>query len=325
MGNSNLKHNSIEKYLITRIPAITENATVKDALSMLEKKSNIYDSVDYIYTIDKNKNLTGMFSVQELFNNPKDTPIKEFIQKAETISLNTEIEQAAHIALKHKLKQIPVTKSKKLIGVVSSREILSVINKSLRQDIFHFAGIHKSHLEFDNSLEIPMLKALKAHLSWLIIGFIGAMFMASYIRLFEDTLAKYLIIASFMPAIVYISDALGTQFQTVFVRDLAILGKSLDLKKYFSKQITLGFLIALLISLLMFFFISVVWNVPHTAYVISLAAFATLIVTTLSALFTTFLIKRFKFDPALGSGPVATIISDITSVVIYFIIVVLLI
>lgn len=328
MRKNQSKHNqnSVKRHLITKIPVIKETATVKSVLLMLEKSSDKYDSVDCIYIIDGSGSLIGMFYIEELFNNPKNTQVKNFmLRNVVTASLETEIEKVAHLALKHDLKQIPIVKSKKLIGAVSAREILSTINKSLRKDIFHFAGIHKSHLDFENSLEIPFFEAVRNRLTWLIIGLIGAMLMALYIDLFEETLAKHLVIASLVPAIVYISDALGTQFQTIFVRDLAILGKELDVKKYFLKQLIIGFLIASVIATLMFSFISLIWNEPLIAFVISLASFTALLITSFTALLITLLIKKFKFDPALGSGPIATIISDITSVVIYFIIVVLLV
>lgn len=320
------RQDAIERYLITKIPIVKENATIKDVLSMLEKPENKYDSVDCIYVIDNRNELVGMFYIQELFNNPKFTKVKDIMQRNVTaISLETEIERAAHLALKHNLKQIPVTKSRRLLGVLSSREILSIINKSLRKDILHFAGVHKSHLDFENSLEIPFFKTVKNRLCWLILGFIGAIIIALYIGLFESVLAKYLIIGSFVPAIVYISDALGTQFQTIFVRDLAVLGKELNIKKYFLKQMAIGFLIASIIGILLFLSIYLLWSWPRIAFIISLSSFITLVITSFTALLITLLIERFRFDPALGSGPIATIISDITTVVIYFIIVVLLI
>ncbi len=328
MKKNQNKHNqsSVERHLITKIPVVKETATVKSVLLLLEESSNKYDSVDCIYVIDTNESLIGMFYIEELFNNPKNTQVKEFMLKnVVTASLETELEKVAHLALKHDLKQIPIVKSKKLVGAVSARQILSTINISLRKDIFHFAGIHKSHLDFENSLEIPFSKAVKNRLSWLIVGFMGAILMALYISLFEETLAKYLIIASFVPAIVYISDALGTQFQMIFIRDLAILGKEFDIKKYFLKQMNIGLSIAFIIGILMFSAISFIWSEPRIAVIISLASFTALMITSFTALLTTLLIKNFKLDPALGSGPVATIISDFTSVVIYFIIVVLLI
>ncbi len=318
--------NSIEKHLITKIPVISENSSIKDVIELLEKRNTNYDSIIYIYTIDKKENLSGVLSIKEIFNNSKNTPIKKLFKKnVIDISLNMGLEQIAHLALIHKLKQIPVTKDKKIIGIVSSKEILSTINKSLKQDIFNFAGIHKSHLDFENNMEIPILKALKNRISWLIIGFIGAMIIALYIGLFEETLSKYLVIASFVPTIVYLSDSLGTQSQTLFIRDLAIFGKNLNIKKYFIKQTTIAFLIALIFACLIYLFILLIWKIPHIAFIISLSCFCTLLIANFFSFLITYIIKKSKFDPALGSGPIATIISDITSIVVYFIIVVLLI
>ncbi len=318
-------NNSLKKCILTKIPIVKKNYTVRRVLSILEKESNTYDSVDYIYVTDNNKNLIGVFSIEELFNKPKDTSVGKFMQtKLVTVSPEIEIERIAHLALKHDLKAIPVVKSRKLIGIISSRKIVSIVNRALREDIFHFAGIHKSHLDFESSLEVPLFKVLRDRLSWLIVGLFGAMFIALYISLFEETLVKYLIVASFVPAIVYISDALGTQLQTIFVRDLAVLGKGINLKKYFFRQMMVSFLIAMVIGIIMFSVISLFWGVPFIAFVISSAVLLSLLITSLTALLITLAIKRFRFDPALGSGPIATIISDITSVIIYFLVVVLL-
>jgi len=132
MNNSHEK-SSINEHIIHKIPIIDEDSTIKDALLMLEKISNKYDSVDNIFVLDQKDNLIGLFDIQELFNKPKNTLIKKIMQKKIiTVSLDTEIEKVAHIALKHNLKQIPVTRSKKLIGVVATKDILSTINKSLK-------------------------------------------------------------------------------------------------------------------------------------------------------------------------------------------------
>ncbi len=324
MGTKNGIH-SIEKYILNRIPVVRKTDSVKKVLTIFEKESHSYDSLDYVYVTDDDENLIGVFSIKELFHKPKNMLIERFMQtKLITVSPETEIERIAHLALKHDLKAMPVVKSKKLIGVISSRKIVAIVNKALREDIFHFAGVHRSHLDFENSLEIPLFKVVKDRLSWLIIGLFGAMIIAFYIGLFEETLAKYLIIGAFVPAIVYMSDALGTQLQTILVRDLAIAGKEINLSKYFFRQITVSFFMAIVIGIIMFLVISLLWKVPFIAFVISLAVLLSLIITSVTAFLITLAIKRFRFDPALGSGPIATIISDITSVVIYFLVVVLL-
>ncbi|MEM2478979.1 MAG: magnesium transporter [Candidatus Pacearchaeota archaeon] len=316
------QHSQLEKHLLKKIPVVNKNTTVKEVISKIEKKK--YDSIDYIYVVE-NKNLIGVIDTEDLFKQPKNKPVGSFMRNVFFAKPDFELERIAHLALIHNLKQVPIIrevgKEKRLIGAISIREILSVINKSLKRDILHFAGIHKAHLEFENSMEVPYNKAIEHRLSWLVVGFVGALLIALFVSFFESALAGYFIIASFIPVITYISDALGTQFQTLLVRDFAILGKNLNLAKYFFKQMVIGLAIALIFGILTFGFIIAIWHKLKVAFIISFAIFAALIITGFFSLLITALIKRFNFDPALGSGPIATIISDIVSVVIYFIIV----
>lgn len=311
------------EYVLGKVPIVGKQATINQVRRLLEKERTTYDTVDYIYVVDEGKRLIGVFSVRALFNAKKATHIKHLMQtKLVKVTPRTSLERVAHLALTHNLKSLPVVRAGRLLGVVPARTILATLNQALREDIFHFAGIHRSHTEFENSLKVPLLKAVKDRLLWLIIGLFGAMLIAVYMDMFESTLAGYYLVASFVPAIVYCSDALGTQLQTLFVRDLAVLGQKLDLKVYFLRQLGLSVVIAGIISGLMFGFIALFWQAAYLAFLISFAGFLSLLTTSLSSLFITLLIRRFKFDPGLGSGPIATVISDMTSVVIYFLIIV---
>ncbi len=310
---------SITKIMDTNIPTVKKGQTINEVISILEKKGKPFETIDYIYVNDKNENLVGFFSVKELFRSSKNTSVDKIMQtKIVMVSPITDAENVAHLALKHGLKAVPVVEKGKLLGVVSPREIIQILNKSLRKDLFHFAGIHKSHLEYENSLTVPVSKSLIHRAPWLIIGLIGVIIVAAYIGLFEEELKKYLLLAFFIPAIVYISDALGTQLQTILIRDMAILGKDLQVKKYFLKQMLISVLISFIVGIGLFLAVSIFWKQTYMAFVISLAAFVSLIFTSFTALLTTFMIKKLGYDPALGGGPLATIISDAASIVIYF-------
>ena len=120
------------------------------------------------------------------------------------------------------------------------------------------------------------------------------------------------------------SNALGTQHQTLFIRDLALLGRKLNIKKYFIKQMTIGLFIAIIISVTLFFVVGLLWKQFFMAFVIGTSMFFTLFVTSFTSFLVTFCISKMKLDPALGSGPLATIISDVTSIMVYFLIAFLL-
>ena len=67
---------------------------------------------------------------------------------------------------------------------------------------------------------------------------------AIIINSLEKTLEKHLILAFFLPTIIYMSDAIGTQLQTLLVRDIAILGKNLKVGRYFFRQMTISLVIS---------------------------------------------------------------------------------
>ncbi len=317
--------NTAGKKMITEIITAKPDDSIKNVLDKLRLIAKKLNNVDYIYINDNNGLLVGVASIKELFLQPKNKKLKEIMNtKVVHISPNTELEKAANVAFMHSIKAVPVVENGKLLGILNAHEVHYILNKALKEDILHFAGIHKSHLEYENTLEVPLLKTVEHRIPWLIIGFIGILITAGIINIFESILNKYIILAFFIPAIVYMSSALGTQHQTLFIRDLAVMGKELKIGLYFSRQMFISLIIGSAIGLLTFLAVSMIWKQQFIAFVIALSIFIAIIITSFTSLVVTIIIKKFKMDPALGSGPFATVVSDLTSIVIYFLIAMLL-
>jgi magnesium transporter len=312
--------------MITEFLTANKDEVIGSVLHRLRKEIHKLKKIDYIYVVDKNEHLLGVVSMRDLLVFSKHTKIKEAIKrKPVSISPDTDQEKAADLAVKHNLKAIPITQKGRLIGIVPIEEIFSILNRALREDILHLAGIHKAHMKYENTLAVPLFVSILHRIPWLIIGLIGITVAAIFIGIFEATLENYIILAFFIPAIVYMSDALGTQHQTLFIRDLAILDKDLKIKYYFFRQMLIGVLLSLIISLLIFIIIAAFWQQSFMALIIATSMFITLIFSSFTSLFTTLVMNKLKVDPALGSGPLATIISDVTSIIIYFVVAYLLI
>src|SRR3989344_5094083 len=233
-------------------------------------------------------------------------PLKKYfiVRKRQVLSTS-----CTGILCKHQLKAIPSVADGKLVEVVPPGKITAILNNALRTNLFHFAGIHRSHLDFENSLTTPILRSIAHRTPWLIIGMIGIVIVAVFIGMFQRVLEKHIILAFFMPAILYLSNALGTQDQALFIRDLAVMGDELKLHKYLVRQALTSILIAMVIGTLMFFAVALIWRELHIAFVISFAVFASLGVTTVTSYLVTIVLKKIGYDPALGGGPFATILS----------------
>ena len=324
--NQDDKKNLAINYITDKIPIVLDSYTISQTYNFINKNIHLFDTIDYIYVVNNKKNLVGVLSIKKLFEYSKKIKIKNIMQKEIIhVSPDTEKGKVANLALKHGIKAIPIVEKNKLLGVILTNKILSIINRTLHENILYFAGVHKGHLEYEDTMHVPLPLTLFHRIPWLVIGLLGVLFAAGFISKFEDTLGKHLILAFFIPAIVYMSDALGTQHQTLFIRDLAVFGKELKLLPYLLRQMLIGLIIGLFIGITVFLIVSFFWKESYIALVIALAIFITLVISSITSLITTLLFKVFKQDPALGSGPFATIISDVLSIIIYFIIVALMI
>lgn len=300
---------------------VRKNQRVAEIYDLLRKKSNLYEVMDYIYVIEGDKRLIGVFSIKDIFRFHAKTPVEAFMQrKVITVSAKTETEKVAHIALRHGIKAVPIVEGDKIVGVVSSKNLIKILNQSSTKDSFHFAGIHKSHMEYESTMEVPIMESVVHRVPWLISGLIGILATAAFIGLFENTLENNIILAFFIPVVVYISDALGTQIQTLLVRDLAVMGKDLKISKYVIKQTAISMIIASMMSALLFLTISSFWQARGIASIISLATFISLTLATISSFIIILGIKKLGGDPALGGGPFGTVISDSLSIVTYLIV-----
>ncbi len=316
--------NTAGSVMVTDFFQATPDQTFRQVIKKLSEKKS-YEFMDYGYILNKKGGLMGAFSIGDLFRHSQNTHIKKIMQK-KTVSVSPQSsdESAAHTAVRYGLKALPVVEKGRMIGVIPPKKILHIIHKSSQEDFLHMAGIHKSHLEYEDTTKVPVYVSVWHRAPWLLIGLFGIMVAAGFINMFETALEEYIILAFFIPAIVYLADALGSQHVTLCVRDLASHGSNLNKVKYFLKQTSIAFFLGIIISVATFIVILLFWNEPFIGFVISFALFLSAMITNLTSLLTTLIIDKLGKDPAYGSGPFATVLSDVTSIVVYLFVATLL-
>ncbi len=158
-------------------------------------------------------------------------------------------------------------------------------------------------------------RLLKLRLPSLIVGLALGIVLSFITSRFEEVLAKNIQIAFFIPFIVYMADAVGTQTESIYIRDLKT-GKAI-FKKYLIKETALGIILGLISSLAVAL-ITFIWlGSTKLTFAISLAMFGAVAIAPLVALIVTELLQLEHTDPAVGAGPIATVVQDTISVVIY--------
>lgn len=314
---SKYPHKTAGSLMTDKVPMITENATVGDVESLLIKEAANFETINYVYLLDGEHRLKGVISLKELFRSQKTGLIKELSpEKVISVHASTHQERAALLALKHNLKALPVVdKDNHFLGIITPDNILRILDSEAVENILRFGGI--THGSYDNIFNIPILTSLKHRIPWLIIGLAGGLFTAGLVHSFEKILSQNLILTAFIPLILYMASAVGTQMEAFIIRDLAV---EPDLKffKYFFRQLGIMFIIAVVVSFGLYGFNLLISQDGTVSFVLSIAMFFAIISSVLTGLVIPFLFGKLSLDPANASGPIGTIIQDFLSVFIYF-------
>lgn len=299
-----------ESRSISAVPVCREDDTVREVIDLL--RQNNYRVLDYIYVLGSKGRIKGVFSVRDLFLKNKEERGGNFMErKVIRARASDDQEKAAFLALRNDLKSVPVVDKRDcFIGAIPSHVILKILYREQKEDILRSVGI-VGEGEFQGAWKLFSLRV-----PWLLVGLFGGVFAAQIVSFFESSLKEYFIVAAFVPLIVYMADAVGAQTQTLYIRSLVF--PHFENRRYFLREVKVSVLLALFLgtalSLIGFF----MFGETDIAAVLGVSLFLTISAAVLISVMIPFLFQRMKLDPALGSGPFATIVADITSLIIYF-------
>jgi magnesium transporter len=308
-------------HVVDRVPLAASHERAGEVLARLP--GNHFDYAGAAYLVDDHGRLLGTVRMTALFQAPCDQPIVELMERSLAVHPETDQEHIASHALRHGLTAVPVTdRDGRLLGVVPPLVLLEVLRREHVEDIHRLAGIRRETAQARAAIEAPPARRARDRLPWLLVGLAGSMLATLVVAFFERQLQSRVAIAFFIPGIVYLADAIGTQTEAIAVRGLSL--SHAPIRQLVMGELRTGILIGLVLGTLS---IPGIWLVLGDAYLavsvgLSLLVAGT-VATTIGLLFP-WALSRFGRDPAFGSGPIATIVQDVLSLVIYFFVVSLL-
>ena len=261
-------------------------------------------------------------SLKKLFRAASDIIVDTLFADQHIVSVlpDDSPEYAVHLSVRHRLASIPVVdKNNVFLGVVPAENIISVIHEKHADYRAARTGVHRSHAGFDAFLDVSVLDSVKHRILWLLIGLCGGLVAAKVISGFEMTIEKNLILATFIPLVVYIADAVRTQLEAFAIRDFAVF-RRIDFFAYFAKQASVVFIISLIMGIVTSLLSLLLYNNLNLSIILGAAIIAACISSVLTGLIVPIVFMKMNRDPADASGPIGTIIQDILSVFIYFLI-----
>lgn len=175
----------------------------------------------------------------------------------------------------------------------------------------------------EDEIKEPISHLVEHRLPWLALGLLGGIVTSLIVSKYEKILSADLRLAFFIPIIVYMSDAVGTQTETIYIRRL-VLARS-RFWPYVLKETGLGMALGLIFGLATGLFASTWLRSSRMGLTVGLAMFINVSIAPIVAVIIPAILQKERTDPALGAGPFATILQDLISLLIYFLVATLII
>jgi len=226
-------------------------------------------------------------------------------ENAETVALRAVERHDADVAV--------IDRQQHLLGAIPIGRLLALLHEEHVDNFLRMGGIGAVHPE--PTAEPSTVAAFRARIPWLAIGLIGGFLAGGVASFFELALKQEVTLVFFLPLVVYMADAVGTQTETILVRALAYGHVSVGAQLL--REGLVGSLIGGATGLLAGLALWLWDGRLGMALVVALTLAITAVVATLVASVLPLGLARLGADPAMASGPVATVLQDILSVAIY--------
>lgn len=273
---------------------------------------------DAVCVVDEHGTLVGLVAAGDLLAADPTRAVDALARRdLPRVLPSTDRERMVSLALEHGLTTVPVVNDDgRLLGVANAAALMQILRREHVEDLHRLAGIAREDSQAVRALEDPPLRRARHRLPWLLVGFGGSVVATFIVARFETALAAMPAIAFFVPGLVYLADAIGTQSEAVAVRGLSL--SRIGLARLLGGELRTGLLIGLVLALAAWPLVWLAFGDAALAAAVGLALAGASALATVLGLMLPWTLARLGTDPAYGSGPLATILQDVLTLLIYF-------
>lgn len=282
---------------------------VGDVLRGLVEQDDDFDSYrgQHPYVVDSDGRLMGVMSLRVLLTSPRSRLLSDVMTPALSIKLDTPLDELDDFFEEHGYMGAPVVDGQGvLVGAVSRSAVTEACLERVEGDALKTQGVVGDELR-----SMPTLFRAQRRLMWLSANIVLNIIAASVISAFEETLSAMIALAVFLPMVSDMSGCSGNQAVAVTMRELSLgVVKPKDIWRVWRKEISVGVMNGIALGVLIGC-VAWIWKGnPMLGAVIGAAlALNTMIAVSIGGT-VPLLLKRFKVDPAVASGPLLTTITD---------------
>ena len=315
--------------MTTEFVSVPSNWTAAQTLQHIREVERSRETIYAIYVTDPAaKNLLRVVTLRRLITSEPDASIMSVGRDVApvTVAPLTDQEDVARLFRKHDLLAVPVVNDgDQIIGIVTVDDVIDAMTQEMTEDTLKFGGMEALNKPY---MQIGFVQMLRKRAGWLGVLFLSEMLTASAMQHFEGELEKAVVLTLFIPLIMSSGGNSGSQATSLLIRALAL--QELRLKDWWRvalREIPTGLVLGSFLGLIGVVRIAT-WQMlglydygPHWPLVAATVGTALIGIVTFGSLagsMLPFAMQKLGFDPASASAPFVATLVDVTGLVIYF-------
>ena len=315
--------------MTTEFLSVPTTWTVEEALQLIRRVGGAKETVYAVYVVDPASGaLRHVVSLRELMLSERSRHVVEVAstRKVLTVSPRTDREDVARLISKYDLLAVPVVDTDgRVLGIVTVDDVIDALVAETTEDVQKFGGMAALDEPY---MEISLGRMLQKRAGWLAALFIGEMLTATAMGYFEHEIARAVVLALFVPLIISSGGNSGSQATSLIIRAMALGEVRLrDWWRVAIRELPSGLCLGLFLGAIgvcrILLWQKVGWYNygPHyllVAFTVGAALIGVVTFGSLAGSMLPFVLRRLGFDPASASAPFVATLVDVTGLVIYF-------
>ena len=323
---------SVGRLMTPDLIAVHADWTVRETLDYVRENGQDSETLNVVYVIDDRGKLLDDIRIREFLLQPLETRVSELMdEKFVALAVADSQEVALNIFRKYDRSALPVIDSNGvLVGLVTIDDMLDVAEEEATEDIQKFGGMEALDEPY---MRIPLWRMVRKRAGWLVILFLGEMLTATAMARYQDEIARAVVLALFLPLIISSGGNSGSQASTLIIRAMALGEVTLrDWWRVALRELQAGLSLGLILGAIGTVRVAT-WSVvgehyfhremygPHwplVAITVGLALIGVVLWGSLAGSMLPFVLHRLGADPATSSAPFVATLVDVTGLIIYF-------
>ncbi len=311
--------------MTTNLIVIKNDLSVRAAMRELIRQAGDNDNIYTIYVTDEEDKFYGAIDLKDLIVARSDADLEDLIITSYPyVGDHEDISDCIERIKEYAEDSIPVlSEDKKIVGIITSQDIVEVVDDELGEDYAKLAG-----LTSEEDLNEKTNESMRKRLPWLIILLVLGIVVSTVVGVFEKVVAAIPIVICFQSLILDMAGNAGTQSLAVTIRvlmDEDLTGKQKlglalkEMKVGFCNGLCLGVSALVVIGAYLKF---IKHDATGHSFLIATcvggALVLSMIISSLLGTLIPMFFHKIKVDPAVASGPLITTVNDLVAVVAYY-------